>query len=127
MAQVKALIGNIKGQDGVTNVYNTSETVIGTFNGATLYRKIFAAVVPSTSSQGTYAYNTINTGINYTKVINVYLMKILISSINLAYSTHIYGDDPVPTGYAQNNAFLIRNATPSFNGATCYVAIEYIK
>ena len=127
MAQVKALIGNIKGKDGVTNVYNTSETVIGTFNGATLYRKIFVTAVPSTSSQGTYAYNTINTGINYTKVINVYLMKILISSASLSYSTHIYGDDAAPTGYAQNNEFLIRNANPTFNGATCYVAIEYIK
>ena len=41
-----------KGADGVSNVYSTSETVIGTYNGATLYRKTFYvsnSIAPSNS------------------------------------------------------------------------------
>ena len=50
MAQVKALIGNIKGpagKDGSENqIYSTDETVIGTWiDGKPLYRKIIKASV----------------------------------------------------------------------------------
>ena len=50
MAQVKALIGNIKGpagKDGSENqIYSTDETVIGTWiNGKPLYRKIIKTSV----------------------------------------------------------------------------------
>ena len=50
MAQVKALIGNIKGpagKDGSANqIYSTDETVIGTWiNGKPLYRKIIKTSV----------------------------------------------------------------------------------
>ena len=50
MAQVKALIGNIKGpagKDGSENqIYSTDETIIGTWvNGKPLYRKIVKASV----------------------------------------------------------------------------------
>ena len=75
MAQVKALIGNIKGQDGVTNVYNTSETVIGTWNGNTLYRKMMNIVLPTTT--GADVVKTYNAGVTDTsKVIAVYLLNI---------------------------------------------------
>ena len=75
MAQVKALIGNIKGQDGVTNVYNTSETVIGTWNDNTLYRKMMNIVLPTTT--GTNVVKTYNAGVTDTsKVIAVYLLNI---------------------------------------------------
>ena len=50
MAQVKALIGNIKGpagKDGSENqIYSTDETIIGTWvNGKPLYRKIIKTSV----------------------------------------------------------------------------------
>ena len=50
MAQVKALIGNIKGpagKDGSENqIYSTDETIIGTWvNGKPLYRKIIKVSV----------------------------------------------------------------------------------
>ena len=75
MAQVKALIGNIKGKDGVTNVYSTSETVIGTWNGNTLYRKMMNIVLPTTT--GADVVKTYNAGVTDTsKVIAVYLLNI---------------------------------------------------
>ena len=75
MAQVKALIGNIKGKDGATNIYSTSETVIGTWNGSTLYRKMMNIVLPTTT--GTNVVKTYNAGVTDTsKVIAVYLLNI---------------------------------------------------
>ena len=75
MAQVKALIGNIKGKDGMANVYSTSETVIGTWNGSTLYRKMMDIVMPTTT--GTKVVKTYNAGVTDTsKVIAVYLLNI---------------------------------------------------
>ena len=69
------MIGNLKGQDGVTNVYNTSETVIGTCNGNTLYRKMMNIVLPTTT--GTNVVKTYNAGVTDTsKVIAVYLLNI---------------------------------------------------
>ena len=43
MAQVKALIGNIKGKDGVNrNIYSTDEQVVGEWvDGKPLYRRYF--------------------------------------------------------------------------------------
>lgn len=56
MAQVKALIGNIKGpagKDGSENqIYSTDEQVIGTWvDGKPLYRKCFSYTHPGTGGQ----------------------------------------------------------------------------
>ena len=75
MAQVKALIGNIKGKDGIANVYSPSEIEIGTWNGNTLYRKMMNIVLPTTT--GADVVKTYNAGVTDTsKVIAVYLLNI---------------------------------------------------
>ena len=68
MAQVKALIGNIKGKDGMANVYSTSETVIGTYYDAPLYRKTFYV---SDSIKPGEAYAIPNSNIPYSYVIQI--------------------------------------------------------
>lgn len=47
MAQVKALIGNIKGKDGVNrNIYSTDEQVVGEWvSGQPLYRRVIQTTV----------------------------------------------------------------------------------
>ena len=76
MAQVKALIGNIKGKDGMANVYSTSETVIGTWNGSTLYRKMMQANIPMPTTNGTYVSSNFMSdvyGFSFSKVKNIYI------------------------------------------------------
>ena len=68
MAQVKALIGNIKGKDGIANVYSPSEVEIGTYYNATLYRKTFYV---SDSIKPGEAYAIPNSNIPYSYVIQI--------------------------------------------------------
>ena len=127
MAQVKALIGNIKGKDGIANVYSPSEIEIGTWNGHTLYRKIYSVKIPSTSTEGTFAYEKVNTGILYPLVISAYLMNISSSSTMMSFSTVGCTDFNSPVPYAQENYVWVRNGYPAFNGMSAYLVVEYIK
>ena len=68
MAQVKALIGNIKGKDGIANVYSPSEIEIGTYYDAPLYRKTFYV---SDSIKPGEAYAIPNSNIPYSYVIQI--------------------------------------------------------
>ena len=68
MAQVKALIGNIKGKDGIANIYSPSEIEIGTYYDAPLYRKTFYV---SDSIKPGEAYAIPNSNIPYSNVIQI--------------------------------------------------------
>lgn len=76
MATIKTLIGNIKGKpgaDGDKNVYSTSETVIGTWNGSTLYRRVFSKICSPTSACGTQKITTIaSLGFSSSKIKRLY-------------------------------------------------------
>ena len=126
MAQVKALIGNIKGKDGIANVYNTSETVIGTWNGSTLYRKMIRANIPSTNTNGTAATGTFSSGISYTKIKSVYLNEVCKDTF--VWSTAGYSDhNSAIIVYAGGTNVYIENYHTFNNGAPCYIVIEYVK
>ena len=126
MAQVKALIGNIKGKDGITNIYSTSETVIGTWNGSTLYRKMILANIPITSTKGTAATSSFSSGISYTKIKSVYLNE--VRQDTFVWSTAGYNDhNDAIVVYAGGTNVYIENYHPFNNGASCYIVIEYIK
>ena len=62
MAQVKALIGNIKGKDGENfSIYSTNEQVVGKWiNGKPIYRKCFKNVAFSNldATSGRYIMST---------------------------------------------------------------------
>lgn len=68
MATIKTLIGNIKGKDGIANVYSPSEIEIGTYYNATLYRKTFY-VSDSIAPGKTYVIP--NSKIPYSNVIQI--------------------------------------------------------
>ena len=73
MATIKTLIGNIKGKDGATNIYSTYETVIGTWNGSPLYRRVFSKTCPPTSAAGVQTVTNIATlGFSSSKIKRLY-------------------------------------------------------
>lgn len=124
MAQVKALIGNIKGKDGMANVYSTSETVIGTWNGSTLYRKMFKTNIP-TVSNGANTTTTIPCGVSYTNIKSVYLLDArpsttAFSTLGISAANDIYI-------YVSQASISINSSNSFYNGASCYAVIEYIK
>lgn len=126
MAQVKALIGNIKGKDGMANVYSTSETVIGTWNGATLYRKMIQASIPSTTAIGTKALGSWTSGISYAKVKSVYMNGLSKDSLSWS-SAGVNGVGNAVVAYANGTNVNIENYDPYYNSVSCYIVIEYIK
>ena len=125
MAQVKALIGNIKGKDGIANVYSTSEIEIGTWNGSTLYRKMIKVNIPNTTADGTCALGTYSTGISYAKIKSVYLNEISVN--NYVWSTAGMNDRRTIIVYAGDTNVFIENYGKLNNGKSCYIVIEYIK
>ena len=78
------------------NTYSTTETAIGTYNGATLYRKVISATTPTVSSNGNYAntQTTIGSNINYCWIESAYLVD----------STGQH--QPLP--YINNSGYLIK-------------------
>lgn len=128
MATVKTLIGNIKGKpgaDGDKNVYSTSEAVIGTWNGSTLYRRIISTTIPVTNSKGTQTTKTVSTGVSFKKLVAAYISYIVGSSYSLSTIGYSSSDDLMIWGGEGN--VTIGNSNPTYNGTPCYVVIEYIK
>lgn len=125
MAQVKALIGNIKGKDGTANFYSTSETVIGTWNGSTLYRKMINIVLPKTTG-GASVVNTYNAGVTDTsKVIAVYLLNIRNSGNGtLSCNSAIEGMCVWCRG---DKLIAISSNRSDISSASAKLVIEYVK
>ena len=134
MAQVKALIGNIKGKDGkdgVTNVYNTSETVIGTYCGVPLYRRIIVKSITPTGSAGTQTVTTLSTtDISSVNVVNLYGC-FYINSVGTAFPLPQIKND---TACYRRSIMMSSNGTIQFHdtindGRTLSVIaiVEYIK
>ena len=130
MAQVKALIGNIKGKDGATNIYSTSETVIGTWNGSPLYRRVFSKTCPPTSKGGVQTITTIATlGINTSKIKRLYGTAYYASSDGMFILPHSLPASPNRmTLQATTNGTI--NFLDSFNtteNILVTAVVEYIK
>ena len=134
MAQVKALIGNIKGQpgkdgkDGNVNAYSESETVIGTWNGKTLYRKVIYSPIPS-SSNGELAMVDISTGSTIAAI------KDITGTFTYNGMRHTF-----PAIFMDNSGkcarlffvedtkkLRIANTAPAFNLCVAEIVVEYIK
>ena len=126
MAQVKALIGNIKGKDGIANVYNTSETVIGTWNGSTLYRKMIYITVPSTPSNGTLATASYPLGISYTKIKSVYINEMRKDTYTWS-TAGLNGSGDSTIAYVNGTNLIIDNYNTFNNSVHGYAVIEYVK
>ena len=134
MAQVKALIGNIKGQpgkdgkDGNVNAYSESETVIGTWNGLTLYRKVIYSPIPS-SSNGETAIVDFSTGSTIAAI------KDITGTFTYNGMRHTFPAIVMDNSgkcarvfFVENTKKLrIANTAPVFNSCVAEIVVEYIK
>lgn len=134
MATIKTLIGNIKGQtgekgaDGNVNAYSESETVIGTWNGLTLYRKVIYSPIPS-SSNGETAIVDFSTGSTIAAI------KDITGTFTYNGMQHTF-----PAIFMDNSGkcarlffvedtkkLRIANTAPAFNLCVAEIVVEYIK
>lgn len=134
MAQVKALIGNIKGQpgkdgkDGNVNAYSESETVIGTWNGQTLYRKVIYSPIPS-SSNGEVVFSDISTGST------IGSMKDITGTFTYNGMRHTFPAIVMDNSGKCARVFFVEdtkklriaNTAPVFNSCLAEIVVEYIK
>ena len=134
MAQVKALIGNIKGQpgkdgkDGNVNAYSESETVIGTWDGLTLYRQVIYSPIPS-SSNGETAMVNISTGPTIAAI------KDITGTFTYAGKRHTFPAIVMDNSGQCTRLFFdedtkkvgIANTAPRFNLCVAEIVVEYIK
>lgn len=133
MATVKTLIGNIKGKpgaDGDKNVYSANETVIGTWNGSTLYRRVFSKTVSPTSSAGVQTVTTIGSlGISGNKIIQVSGTAYYSSNDTTFVLPHCA---PIGSGgrmgiSISNGAISFLNSFEAASSMLITVVIDYIK
>ena len=134
MAQVKALIGNIKGKpgekgaDGNVNAYSESETVIGTWNGLTLYRKVIYSPIPS-SLNGEAALVDFSTGSTIAAI------KDITGTFTYAGKRHTFPAIVMDNSGQCTRLFFeeatkklgIANTAPRFNSCVAEIVVEYIK
>ena len=134
MAQVKALIGNIKGKDGEkgkdgnVNAYSESETVIGTWNGLTLYRKVIYSPIPS-SSNGEVAIVDFSTGSTIAAIKDItgtftyngmrHTFPAIVMDNSGQCARLFFAEDTKKLGIA--------NTAPRFNLCVAEIVVEYIK
>ena len=134
MAQVKALIGNIKGQpgkdgkDGNVNAYSESETVIGTWEGSTLYRKVIYSPIPS-SSNGEIALADISTGSTIAAIKDItgtfsyngmrHTFPAIVMDNSGKCARLFFAEDTKKVGIA--------NTAPGFSLCVAEIVVEYIK
>lgn len=133
MATVKTLIGNIKGKpgaDGDKNVYSTSETVIGTWNGSTLYRRVFSKTCAPTNAAGTQKITNIaSLGISSSKIKRLYGIAYYPSSDGMFILPHSMPANPYRMTL-QSTANGAINFLDSFNTSENILVtavVEYIK
>ena len=131
MAQVKALIGNIKGKDGKdgnVNAYSESETVIGTWNGLTLYRKVIYSPIPS-SSNGESVLADFSTGSTIAAI------KDITGTFTYNGMRHTFPAIAMDNSGQCTRLFFVEdtkklriaNTAPRFNSCVAEIVVEYIK
>ena len=134
MAQVKALIGNIKGKDGKdgkdgnVNAYSESETVVGTWNGLTLYRKVIYSPIPS-SSNGEIAIVDFSTGSTIAAIKDI-TGTFTYNGIRHTFPAIIMDNSGkcARLFFVEDTKKLrIANTAPVFNLCVAEIVVEYIK
>ena len=142
MAQVKALIGNIKGKDGENfSIYSTNEQVVGKWiNGKPIYRKCFKNVAFSnlTVESGRCIMSTKIDIDNIDKIISIhgethtaigtgYDLTSIFPSVNIAYDRSIQFCSYVII--ANSNYMIYIAGNNGFIQGNCYIdyIVEYTK
>ena len=142
MAQVKALIGNIKGKDGENfSIYSTNEQVVGKWiNGKPIYRKCFKNVAFSNLKveSGRCTMSTKIDIDNIDKIISIhgethtaigtnYDLTSIFPSVNIAYDRSIQFCSYVII--ANSNYMIYIAGNNGFIQGNCYIdyIVEYTK
>ena len=145
MAQVKALIGNIKGpagKDGENfSIYSTNEQVVGKWiNGKPIYRKCFKNVAFSNldATSGRYIMSTKIDIDNIDKIISIhgethtaigtdYELTSIFPSVNIAYDRSIQFCSYVMI--TNSNYMIYIAGNNGFIQGNCYIdyIVEYTK
>ena len=142
MAQVKALIGNIKGKDGENfSIYSTNEQVVGKWiNGKPIYRKCFKNVAFSNLKveSGRCTMSTKIDIDNIDKIISIhgethtaigtdYDLTSIFPSVNIAYDRSIQFCSYVII--ANSNSMIYIAGNNGFIQGNCYIdyIVEYTK
>ena len=142
MAQVKALIGNIKGPAGENfSIYSTDEQVVGKWiNGKPIYRKCFKNVAFSNldASSGRYIMSTKIDIDNIDKIISIhgethtaigtdYELTSIFPSVNIAYDRSIQFCSYVMIANSNYGIYIAGNN--GFIQGNCYIdyIVEYTK
>ena len=142
MAQVKALIGNIKGKDGENfSIYSTNEQVVGKWiNGKPIYRKCFKNVAFSNLKveSGRCTMSTKIDIDNIDKIISIhgethtaigtdYNLTSIFPSVNIAYDRSIQFCSYVII--ANSNYMIYIAGNNGFIQGNCYIdyIVEYTK
>lgn len=142
MAQVKALIGNIKGKDGENfSIYSTNEQVVGKWiNGKPIYRKCFKNVAFSNLKveSGRCTMSTKIDIDNIDKIISIhgethtaidtdYDLTTIFPSVNIAYDRSIQFCSYVII--ANSNYMIYIAGNNGFIQGNCYIdyIVEYTK
>ena len=134
MATIKTLIGNIKGQtgekgaDGNVNAYSESETVIGTWDGLTLYRQVIYSPIPSSS-------NGENAIVDISIVPTIAAIKDITGTFTCYGVRHTFPAIVMDNSgkcarlfFAEDTKKLgIANTAPRFNLCVAEIVVEYIK
>ena len=119
-----------QGEAGGPNVYSNNETVVGTWNGSTLYRRVFSKTCQPTSAAGTQRVTNIATlGISSSKVKRLYGTAYYASSDAMFILPHSMPASPNRmTLQATRNGTI--NFLDSFNtteNILVTAVVEYIK
>ena len=142
MAQVKALIGNIKGKDGENfSIYSTNEQVVGKWiNGKPIYRKCFKNVAFSnlTVESGRCMMSTKIDIDNIDKIISIngethtaigtdYELTSIFPGVNIAYDRSIQFCSYVMIANSNYGIYIAGNN--GFIQGNCYIdyIVEYTK
>ena len=142
MAQVKALIGNIKGPAGENfSIYSTDEQVVGKWiNGKPIYRKCFKNVAFSNldATAGRYMMSTKIDIDNIDKIISIhgethtaigtdYELTSIFPSVNIAYDRSIQFCSYVMIANSNYGIYIAGNN--GFIQGNCYIdyIVEYTK
>lgn len=142
MAQVKALIGNIKGKDGENfSTYSTDEQVVGKWiSGKPIYRKCFKNVAFSNLdvSSSRYMMSTKIDIDNIDKIISIhgethtaigtaYELTALFPSVHIAYDRSVQFCSSVFVENSNYKIYILGNS--GFIQGNCYVdyIVEYTK
>ena len=119
-----------QGEAGGPNVYSNNETVVGTWNGSTLYRRVFSKTCPPTDKAGTQKITTIaKLGISSSKIKRLYGTAYYSSSDGMFVLPHSMPSSPnrMTLQSTRNGTINFLDSFNTSENILVTAVVEYIK